>query len=145
VDPFATFTIQLYWQVLGQARFIGNYDQAFRDQSRLFVLGTGTSPDVDPDDLISVRDPTTGLRYGALKIGNTSGGARTLVERANRVLARSSKCDGTNRTETADDNCINDSAVPKAVADRDLQSTLELIKVVADLGPTMDFGDPHAP
>lgn len=119
--------------------------KAVRDQSRVFVLGTDSSPDVDPNDLVTVRDPFTGLGYRALKLGNTSGGARALIERANRVLARSSKCDSTGRTSIADDDCIADASVPKAVADRDLQGTLELIKVVADIAPAMEFGDPHDP
>ena len=47
IDPAATFTIQLYWQMLGKARFSGNFDMEFQDRSCIWGLA-GATPNVDP-------------------------------------------------------------------------------------------------
>ncbi len=145
VDPYATFSVQLYWQVLGQARFFDNFDQSFRDDSRLFIRGTGSEPSVPEDEVTTFRDPLTGMRYGALRTASTTG-ARALLDRANKLLATSTYCDSVSRTPSQDDDCRNRVPnVPPEMADRELLSTLDLIKVMADLTPIMQFGDPRSP
>ena len=46
LDPFASFTIELYWQVLGQARLRNAFGLSFASDARVFVLGTGATPEV---------------------------------------------------------------------------------------------------
>jgi hypothetical protein len=151
VDPFATFTIQLYWQVLGQARFFNDYNQAFRDEARLFVLGTSNSPDIN--HIYTFRDPLTGLVYGALEVSTINGtgelgSGEAILKRANMILARSSYCDdGTIGTTTADDDCTTADAESLYYYDPDYEivNQLDMIKVMADIYPMMDYGDPYNP
>jgi hypothetical protein len=93
VDPAAGFTVQLYWQVLGQARFIRNFDYNFHDESRVFVVGTGQAPEVDPARLATFTDPVAGTVYGALRFADRVGGGEALINWANELLARSSFCE----------------------------------------------------
>ncbi len=145
VDPYATFTIQLYWQVLGQARFHDTFDQTFRDESRVFVVGTGDAPELG-ERVVTFTDPVTGLTYGALQLGNRKGAGEAVLDRANRLLQRSSYCDGGRLTVDALDDC--DPATPRNQRvrnDLDLLNHIELVKVMTDLAPMMDYGDPYAP
>ncbi len=146
VDPFATFTIQLYWQVMGQARFFDNFDQSFRDESRVFLLGTGVQPDLPEERLIRVRDPRSGLTYGAIRYPGEVGAGEALLERALQMLRWSTMCDGDESTAVVDDDC--DPQFPQGQrrrVDPELLDHFELIKVMADLAPMMEFGSPYAP
>lgn len=140
LDPFATFSIQLYWQVLGQARFFSNYNQSFRDESRVFVLGTANAPELAGSEVVEFRDPIAGLRYGAIRYPNRASGAASLLDRANVLLSRSSYCDATGLTAYAADDCTGITS-----ADRDVLGTLELVKVMAELAPAMSIGNPYDP
>ncbi|AWV88303.1 zinc-dependent metalloprotease [Bradymonas sediminis] len=149
VDPFATFTIQLYWQVLGQARFPDAYSRNFLDESRIFLVGTGSAPDIDPSRLVTLKDPWTGYTYGAGKMEHGSaqdGSGEAMINRANLLLSRSSMCDNTSSTPTTVDDCVpglDSGQVIKAT--QGLKDYIELIKVVADLSPKMSYGNPYAP
>lgn len=150
VDPYATFTIQLYWQVLGQARFPDAYSRNFLDESRIFLMGTGSAPDIDPTRLVVLKDPWTGYSYGAgmMEHGiNLNGGSgEAMIKRANELLRRSNECDDSMSTATLDDDCVSGlSNGQRAKATAELKSYIELIKVVADLAPTMHYGNPYAP
>ncbi len=146
IDPYATFTIQLYWQVLGQARFHDTFDQTFRDESRVFVLGTGRSPDLDITRVVTFTDPVTGLSYGALRLEDRIGAGHAVLERANRLLQRSSYCDGGNLTVSDLDDCDPQTPASARVRnDLDLLDHVELVKVMADLTPMMDYGNPYDP
>ena len=142
VDPYATFTVQLYWQILGQARFFTTFDQGFRDQSRVFVVGTGSAPEVDAERLVRFTDPTSGMTYAALKYDAT-GGAEAAIQRAAILLRRSNYCDADGATETAADDC-DGSVTPtqRFQGDVELLDHVELIKVLADIAPVMATGNP---
>lgn len=143
VDPYATFTVQLYWQVLGQARFIDNFDQSFRDESRVFVIGSGSAPDIDPERLVTFTDPQSGITYGALRFPGRTGGAHAVLSRAMRLLPVSSYCDEGQKTPIADDDCANATPGFRNRADYALLDHIELIKVLADLSPMMGLGNPY--
>ena len=152
IDPFATFTIQLYWQVLGQARFKNNYDYSFNDESRVFVLGTGRAPDLPPQDIIEFHDPISGLRYGALKVsrqraGGTElpGGAEGLLMRALTMQGLSSFCDSNRKTALVEDDCKPVDPASQAYVTAELLDHIELIKVMSDVSSVMDLGDPYNP
>lgn len=150
VDPYATFTIQLYWQVLSQARFPTAYGRNFVDESRVFILGTGHAPDLDQGRLVTITDPWTGYTYGAgmMEHGSTAenGGGESMIEHANTLLRRSNMCDEDSSTTTTDDDCVSGlSRGQKIKATNGLQDYIELIKVVADLAPKMQYGNPYAP
>lgn len=146
VDPYATFTVQLYWQVLGQARFFENYDQSFRDESRIFILGTGAAPDLDAENMITFRDPSTGMLYGALRYDDKMGAGHGVIDRAWRLYRNSDLCDDAEATTTDMDDC-NPEFPPQlqATARAWLYDHLELIKIMADLAPMMNYGDPYSP
>ena len=145
IDPSATFTVQLYWQVLGLARFSDNFDQSFADQSNVFVLGTGAAPDVPAASLATFRDPRSGLVYGALRFpGGTPGAGEAALDRANKVMALSNYCDNGATPTTADD-CVNTSQGTKDYVTPRLLDYIELIKVMADIQPMMHYGDPYSP
>ncbi len=152
VNPSATFTIQLYWQVLGQARFPRNYDRSFVQESRLFELGTGDAPDVDPDRLETMLDPVTGVTYAALRIDGRQGAAESMIERGNQLLSWSTLCDDTGATATGADDCEDiptegffASFYTRDAITREYRQYLQLMRVVANLAPMMDYGDPYNP
>ncbi len=159
IDPFATFTIQLYWQVLGQARFPNNYDRSFVQESRIFELGTGTAPELAEDRLIQFTDEVTGLTYGALLYNDreTSGGQ--MVRRARCLSALA------NWDRTAGDPDVEGSPWVECpayegltVAERDrtnlpsanaaqfeLSQYTDLFQIMADMSFMMNYGDPYNP
>lgn len=150
VDPFATFSVQLYWQVLGQARFPQNYDRSFIDDSRIFIVGTGNAPELDPDRITTLEDPISGQTFGAMRIDGQEGAGETMIARANQTLAYSTLCDDGDKTLNEADDC---ESIPQQaryyftseVATREYQSTLQLFRVLADLTAVMDYGDPYDP
>jgi hypothetical protein len=149
VDPYATFTVQLYWQVLGQARFPDAYGRSFLDESRIFLMGTGAAPDLDPTRLATFKDPWTGYTYGAGKMehgAGQDGSGEAMIERANLLLRRSDRCDDSLATLSTIDDCVAGlSAFDRAEATTELRDYIELIKVIADLSPHMSYGNPYSP
>ena len=145
IDPSATFTVQLYWQVLGQARFMNNFDMSFKDQSRIFVVGTGAAPELDPAKLTTFTDPLTGMVYGSLKYSGWNGAGESALERANKLGSRSHFCDAKGITESQADDCDPsvDDGIKDIITPRFLDY-IELIKVMADVGPTLDYGNPYS-
>lgn len=156
IDPFATFTIQLYWQVLGQARFPNNYDRSFVQESRIFELG-GDAPAVAADRLVTFTDAETGLSYGALRYTDRQTAGAAMVQRA-RCLDAIANFDGD--VEAAEYNpwieCpayqgtpVGDrqaSALPRAAtAAFELDQYVELFEIMADMSFMMDYGDPYNP
>ncbi len=145
VDPFATFTIQLYWQVLGQARFPMGYDQTFMENSRIWIRGLGNAPDIDDEYLVSFRDPWSGHVYETTNQGGFTSAGQKMIDRANYLLARTSMCDDEERTETPDDDCVSVSDSQRARATTELRNYLELMSAVAYITPRMTHGNPYAP
>jgi hypothetical protein len=145
VDPYATFTIQLYWQVLGQARFPNSYDHSFLEHSRIWVKGMGTAPDLDTTSVSSFKDPWTGYVYETASMGSIETGAETMLERANLLLRRSNQCDDSTTTLTTEDDCESVSNGMRAEADRELQDYLELVKAMVFMSPRMSYGNPYSP
>lgn len=146
IDPYATFTVQLYWQVLGQARFFENFDQSFRDESRIFVLGTGAAPELDDERMITFTDPHTGIVYGALRYDDRVGAGQGVIERAWRLYRNSGLCDAEALSTTPMDDCTPEFPEGlKPAAESALYDHIELLKIMADLSPMMSFGDPYAP
>lgn len=146
LDPFATFSVQVYWQVLGLSRFPSTFDQSFTDESRLFILGTGTAPLVDGDWRVAYRDPFTGLSFGALKIRNGTGAGEAIINRANMLLARSPYCDPAGLTETGADNCVE----PTGGHTRESSAALlrehnELIRALLTINSRLNLGEPYNP
>lgn len=143
VDPFATFSIQLYWQVLGQARFADNFDFSFNDEARVFLMGTGSAPDVDPAQTVTFTDPTTNLTYAALRFDGRVGSGHAVLDRANHMKSWSNYCDDDGSTSTVDDDCEPIDQASKDFVTYQYLDHVELIKVMADLHRTMHFGDPY--
>lgn len=140
VDPYAGFTIQLYWSLLGQLRFVDNWDPGFVDESRIWVLGSGDEPAIDVSELVTFRDPVSGITYGARRYDGV-GAAEALLERANRMLARSTYCDN---PDTAICPNPHDNWTREAV-DVELAKTVELIKVMPSFGWMPYIGSPYNP
>jgi hypothetical protein len=143
VDPFATFTVQLYWQVLGQARLPDLFDLSFVDESRLFVLGTGDEPDLPEDRLRTWQNPVNGTTYGAITFPDRTTSGEAMIARAARMTAWSNYCDGEARTATEEDDC--DPNIDQGSRDfvtSGLLDYIELMRVMTDLTPMMDHGDP---
>ncbi|MBN2360105.1 MAG: zinc-dependent metalloprotease, partial [Deltaproteobacteria bacterium] len=90
VDPMATFTVQLYWQVLGLTRFVDNFDPRFVDQSRIYYLGEGHDTAIPASRRVVFTDPTSGLSFTAVRYdtgGGEPGAGQASLERANALLA----------------------------------------------------------
>jgi len=146
VDPYATFSVQLYWQVLGQARFHSNFNQSFVDESRVFIKGTGAAPSVDDKNLVQFTDPLSQITYGAIRFNDRVGSGQSVLERANTMQARSDFCDkdGTLTPWPADD-CQNISQANRSYFTGQFLDHIELVKVMSDISPMMGFGDPYNP
>ncbi len=146
VDPFATFTIQLYWQVLGRARFPNTYDVSFVEESRLFVQGTGLEPDVPDDRIVTYHDPVSGLTYCAVTYeGN--GAAEKAIEKANRMKARSDMCDdGTETPDNDADDCVGlEPGLNRVQVSAALMNYHEVLKTMVLIDQRMDWGNPYDP
>ncbi|MFU8805533.1 MAG: zinc-dependent metalloprotease, partial [Bradymonadaceae bacterium] len=146
IDPFATFTIQLYWQVLGQARFPEGYDQSFMENSRIWIRGLGNAAEIDELFLVSFRDPWTGFVYETTNRGGKASAGQAMIERANYLLARTDSCDDEERTETTADDCVEGvTPAQRAAATGELRNYLELIKAIAYINPRFSHGNPYSP
>jgi hypothetical protein len=145
VDPFATFSVQVYWQVMGMARIPNTFNQSFTDESRVFVMGTGSAPQVENDWIVTYRDPFTGLSYGALRF-NHEGGGEAIINRANALLARSNYCDVYRSTPTPQDNCVDPATGhTRESSTAALMDHNELIRALLFVNTRMNLGDPYNP
>ncbi len=137
------------WRALGQARFPDGFSQTFLDESRIFLEGTANAPDIDPTQKIDFTDPWNGFTYGAAKMKPTSGhqgAGQGMLERANLLLRRSTMCDDSGNTMDTRDDCESGvDAQTQLQATQELKSYVDLIKVVADLGPHMRYGNAYSP
>ncbi len=124
LDPHASFSVQLYWQVLGMARFASTFEHGFADQSRIWLIGSN-SPDAR--FMTGYTDPITSQVYGALKRSTMVASSyyclkteknfpenncpkfagQAIIDRANELRAWSHYCDDSGKaTETEDDDCV---------------------------------------
>jgi hypothetical protein len=146
VDPRATFTIQLYWQVLGQARLPNSYDRSFVDESRIWIEGTGREPNLADSEKVTFREPGTGYVFGASTEGNDGeSAAAEMIRRANLLLSKSQYCDDAGNTALTADDCQQVDQTTKADATRELNSYIELLRVMNDLEPMLRVGNPYSP
>ena len=146
IDPFATFTIQLYWQVLGQARFLRGYDQSFNEHSRIWIRGLGNAPDIDDEFIVSFRDPWSGYIYETTGRDGLPSAGQNMLERANYLLARTDMCDDEGLTETTADDCVDGiGAGQRSAATAELRNYMELIQAIAYITPKFSHGNPYAP
>lgn len=146
VDPRATFTIQLYWQVMGQARLPNSYDQSFVDESRVWLEGTGRGPMLGDGEKVEFREPRTGYVYAAADLDDeVEGAAEAMIRRANLLMSKSEYCDDAGVTQLTEDDCEAVEGRVREEATRELMAYIELIKVMEDLGPMLEYGDPYSP
>jgi len=146
INPSATFTIQLYWQVLGKARFVSNFDPSFAEESRVFEMGSGLEPTLPADELVTFTDPWSRLTYGAVSYPDHEGSGAAAIRHANMLLARSTYCDVDASTATLDDDCVAASGTytPEALASQ-LRSYAELVKSMVHIDTIMEWGNPYDP
>ncbi|MSP92311.1 MAG: hypothetical protein EXR79_10990 [Myxococcales bacterium] len=150
VNPAADFTIQLYFTLLGLARFQTTFDRQYVDEAQVFVIGSGKAPAVAPDKLVTFTDPWTGLRYGALDIAGRVGSGEAMVAQANLLRSRSAQCDPgatvdlPGQTTTTADDCGKGGKVDPGAAPA-LKSYLQLIKAVGEMTAVMEYGNPMNP
>jgi hypothetical protein len=142
VDPMATFTIQLYWQVLGKAFFNDTFDQRFNEESRISVAGTGASPDLPADQRVTFDDPITGLTYVARRsVDGDPAAGEVMLERCNRLYARSSFCG-----RSPDDVCEEPAApYTREAVSAELMDYSQLVEVLVQVDGQMGWGDPMSP
>jgi len=140
VDPFATFTVQLYWQVLGLARFPDNFDQSFVEKSAIYVTGKGDVPDFGETPMVSFKHPVSMKTFSTVAYSQTEGdasAAEALIDRLQRLYVRSNYCQGP--------SCVEPSPPhSKTSVGADLMDALELVDVLSDLRPMMDFANPYS-
>ena len=145
IDPYATFTIQLYWQVLGQARFPQGYDQSFMEDSRIWIRGLGNAPELDEEDQVSFRDPWSGYVYETTE-GDEGSAGQGMLERANFLLSMSDMCDDDIIADTSAVECIDDVTDDnRAEASAELRDYVELIQAIAYITPRLSHGNPYSP
>jgi len=157
IDPFAGFTVQLYWQVLGLARFPNNFDRAFVQESRIFELGTGSAPDLAAESLVSFTNPENGLTYGALRYTDRETAGQTMIQRA-RCLSAVASFTGdfaaTTNNPFVECPAYRDIPEPQrpstrlpaaATARFELSQYVDLFEILADMAFIMEYGDPYDP
>ncbi len=150
VDPAADFTIQLYFSLLGQARFMTNFDRRFVDEAQVWIVGNWKAPEVGAQDQVTFTDPDSGLIFGALNRENGAGAA--MVAQANLLRSRSDLCDegpggdSAPKTATLADDCDLDVSGDDAVrATAGMRDYVQLIKAVAEMSFAMEYGSPLDP
>ncbi|MEL6182438.1 MAG: hypothetical protein AAFS10_26010, partial [Myxococcota bacterium] len=156
VDPAATFTIQLYWQVMGQARFPQNFDRSFLEESRIFEVGSGNAPNLADGRLATFEDPFSGIIYGAIRYNDRVGAGEAMLDRA-ACLSLIASASNSFSTDAVREGMVERCAafrgqdpssirIPNATqASFELNSYIQLIEVIADIPRYMDYGDPYNP
>ena len=141
INPYATFTVQLYWHVLGMARFQSTYDQRFVEESQIWVEGTTSAPDIAPDAKYTWRDPMSGTVYGARKgfVGQEPYGGATLLQRAADMETYSTFCDGGENCQEPQGDYTRESVT------LELRKTSQLIRALSTIQVHMRFGNPYSP
>jgi hypothetical protein len=139
INPYATFTVQLYWQVLGMARFQDTYNQRFSEESQIWVEGTAGAPELALEDKITWRDPVSGTLYGS-RMGYVDQpyGGQILLQRAADMETYSTFCEGENCQEPQGD-FTRDSVT------LELRKTSQLIRALTTVQSHMSFGNPYSP
>lgn len=146
VNPFATFTIQLYWQVMGQARFPENYDRSFRQESRIWELGSGAGVDIADDRRITYTHDATGITYAALQMPGVAGAGEQMIRRTQCLATIAGGETDPDAVAAVCPNYDPSDRVPSAAnAAFELEQYVELLEILADMAPMMDYGDPYNP
>ncbi|MCB9521626.1 MAG: zinc-dependent metalloprotease [Myxococcales bacterium] len=156
IDPAATFTLQLYWQVLGQARFPNNYDRGFVQESRVFELGTGAAPDLASENLITFTNTENGISYGAIKFSDRQTAGAAMIQRARCLDALAHRDDSPDLKDGPFIECDAYQGIAEAERDStrlptaaaaafELRQYTDLFEIVADMSFIMDYGDPYNP
>lgn len=152
VDPAADFTVQLYFALLGQANFMGNFDRDFIEEAQIWVAGTWKAPELPAGAAVTFMDPSNGMVYAALSRQGAAGAA--MIAKANLLVARSHACDegkgidgsATARTTTTADDCVAGlSNAQRTAADAGAKSYVQLLKSIADMSFAMSYGHPLNP
>ena len=123
--------------------FFNNFDQSFVEDSRLWIVGTGSQPDLPPERVYTFTDPITGVSYGAIKFADHVGAGMAVLQRAMVMRSYTKYCDETTATASADDDCQPIDERSKAFITAELLDHLELIKVMADLHPLLHVSSPY--
>jgi hypothetical protein len=138
INPYATFTIQLYWQVLGLARFQNSYDQRFLEENQIWIEGAGAAPQIADTDKVTWIDPVSGTVYAArLGFEDAPYGGQILIEKAMDL-------------ELYSTFCVEDCLDPQGDLSREavtvqLRKVSQLINALSTVQRRMRFGNPFAP
>ncbi len=151
VDPFATFTVQMFWQVLGQMgwwdgwsehSFNADFSNGFALQSNIRIKTAGNAARFGTAPTVEFRDPVSGLTYFARRYSVVNGGkksaAEAMLDRANRMYQRSSYCQGLNCVEPA-------GGWSKAAVSTEMAKYTQLIAIVSQMSHQYTHGDPFSP
>ena len=156
VDPAAGFTVQLYWNTLGNVYFSGNFDDQFALESSIWVYD-GMSEMAPEERIVKFRDPDSFFTYAAISYeGN--GAAEQMLARANQLYAVSDLCDNANLPEWVTE-CIDPPytvefgsddvtslANAKARATVELRKYMQIIKIAQMYGGAQyAFGHAFSP
>jgi hypothetical protein len=106
VDPNTSFSIQLYAAVYGLALIPETYDQAFLNQSRLFVRGGAEGVEfAEGQPTVEFTDPSSGLTYVAASYpdgnGQEMGVAALMLRHAAALQARADNASSTAQRDHA--------------------------------------------
>ena len=156
VDPAAGFTVQLYWNLLGNIFFSGNFDDQFALESSIWLYDADS--EFAPEDRIAkFRDPDSFFTYAAIEYDG-AGAAEQMLARANELFAVSDLCSDENRPEwvaTCDDppytvefgsDDATSLANAKARATVELRKYMQMIKIAKIVGGARySFGHPFNP
>jgi hypothetical protein len=153
VTPFATFTVQMFWQVLGQIGWNGrygavhhfneNFTRSFSDESNLLIKSAGNADIFGSSPTIEFTDPISGLTfftkdYTAINNGRPTA-AEGMIDRANRMFKHSSYCDlGLSCEEPS-------GGWSKVAVDTEMGKYVQLMRIVADLNSLYVYGHPFSP
>ncbi len=136
LDPATSFTLQLYWQLLGKAYFSNNYDVSFNEESRIFILGTGDAPNVASSEIVTYEDPVTHQTFAAFDFGYDTAGSG-LIDKANMYKSMSNMCDGNCQAPT--------TGFTRDAMDAELMLWNEVLKSNIELDEYFNFGNPFYP
>ena len=129
---------------MGQARFPENYDRSFRQESRIWELGSGAGVDIADDRRITYTHDATGITYAALQMPGVAGAGEQMIRRTQCLATIAGGETDPDAVAAVCPNYDPSDRVPSAAnAAFELEQYVELLEILADMAPMMDYGDPY--
>jgi len=148
ITPFATFTVQMFWQALGQLgwwdgwslhSFSEDFSRSFADDSQIMIKNAGNEDIFGATATVEFTDPVSGLTFFAKDFSGRASAAEGMIDRANRMFKRSTHCNLGLACEEPD------GGWSKQAVTTEMGKYVQLMRIVSTLNATYYLGNPFSP